>query len=82
MTLFGGVASLYCQAQLNDGEICELAEIIVVVRSVGTGSYLSAHAFSIDEDQTLILLASVEGLQSTADPLAALMKMTLPGIIE
>ena len=60
----------------------QLAEIIVVVRSVGTGSYLSAHAFSIDKDQTLILLASVEGLQSTADPVAALRKMTLPGIIE
>ena len=60
----------------------QLAEIIVVVRSVGTGSYLSAHAFSVNMDQTLVLLSSVEGLQSTADPVLALKEMTLPGIIE
>jgi hypothetical protein len=60
----------------------ELAEIIVVVRSVGTGSYLSAHAFSVDMGQRLILLASIEGLQSTADPVAALREMILPAIVE
>jgi len=57
-------------------------EIIVVVRSVGTGSYLSAHAFSIDQHQKLILLASVEGLPSTGDPISALRKMAATGTIE
>jgi hypothetical protein len=60
----------------------ELAEIVVVVRSVGTGSYLSAHAFSVDMNQRLILLASIEGLQSTADPVAALRETILPAIVE
>ena len=60
----------------------QLAEIIVVVRSVGTGSYLSAHAFSVNMDQTLVLLSSIAGLQSTADPVAALRKTILQGITE
>ena len=60
----------------------QLAEVIVIVRSVGTGSYLSAHAFSVNLDQTIVLLSSIEGLQSTADPVAALRKTVLPGITE
>jgi len=49
-------------------------EIIVIVRSVGTGAYLSAHAFSIGEDQQLIPGSIVEGLQAEADPVTALRK--------
>jgi hypothetical protein len=48
-------------------------EIIVNVRSVGTGSYLSAHAFAFDK-QRLSFRAAVEGLPPEADPVAALRK--------
>jgi hypothetical protein len=48
-------------------------ETVVVVRSVGTGSYLSAHAFAIGKDK-LIFSAAVEGLATDADPIAALRK--------
>jgi hypothetical protein len=44
-------------------------EIVVIVRSVGTGSYLTAHAFGT-ADGKLILRAAVEGL--AADAVAAL----------
>ncbi|RLB61826.1 MAG: hypothetical protein DRH08_13345 [Deltaproteobacteria bacterium] len=47
-------------------------EIIVIVRSVGTGGYLSAHAFSVGKDQQLIPGSIVEGLQAEADPVAVL----------
>jgi hypothetical protein len=47
-------------------------EIIVIVRSVGTGGYLSAHAFSVGKNQQLIPGSIVEGLQAEADPVAAL----------
>ena len=50
-------------------------EIIVVVRSVGTGSYLSAHAFTIDDGgQNLTQISIVEGLQPESDPVSALKK--------
>jgi hypothetical protein len=49
-------------------------EIIVIVRSAGTGGYLSAHAFAVGKKQQLILCSTVEGLQSDADPVAALKK--------
>ena len=48
-------------------------EVVVVVRSVGTGSYLSAHAFSVAKDK-LDFRAAVEGLAADADPVAALRK--------
>jgi hypothetical protein len=48
-------------------------EIIVVMRSVGTGGYLSVQAFSVAADK-LILYAAVEGLSVDADPAAALRK--------
>jgi hypothetical protein len=48
-------------------------EIVVVVRSVGTGGYLSAQAFSVAADK-LIFRAAVEGLSADADPAAALRK--------
>ena len=46
-------------------------EIIVVVRSAGSGSYLSAHAFAVAKDQ-LRFHAVVDGLPADADPVAAL----------
>lgn len=46
-------------------------EIVVLVRSVGTGGYLSAHAFTIGK-QTLAFHSMVEGLPANADPIAAL----------
>jgi hypothetical protein len=48
-------------------------EIIVVVRSAGTGSHLSAQAFSFDREK-LILRAGAEGLPPEAEPIAALRK--------
>lgn len=48
-------------------------EIIVIVRSVGTGGYLSAHAFATAGGK-LIFRAVAEGLAANADPVAALRK--------
>lgn len=48
-------------------------EVVVVVRSVGTGSYQSAHAFRIAKDK-LVFLAVAEGLAADADPVAVLRK--------
>jgi hypothetical protein len=48
-------------------------EIVVVVRSVGTGNYLSAQAFAVAKDR-LVFRAVVEGLAADADPVAALRK--------
>jgi Periplasmic lysozyme inhibitor of I-type lysozyme len=49
----------------------QLPEIVVIVRSAGTGGYLSAHAFAFDT-QRLTFAAVVEGLPPDADPIAAL----------
>jgi hypothetical protein len=46
-------------------------DIIVIVISVGTGSYISAHAFSFDNTK-LTFLAAVEGLPPKTDPVEAL----------
>ena len=46
-------------------------EIIVVVRSAGSGGYLSAHAFAVAKDQ-LRFHSVVDGLPADADPVAAL----------
>ena len=48
-------------------------EIVVIVRSVGTGGYLSAHAFAA-ADGKLTFRATVESLAADADPVAALRK--------
>jgi hypothetical protein len=48
-------------------------EIVVTVRSVGTGSYLSAHAFAVAKGK-LVFVAAAEGLAANADPVAALRK--------
>ena len=64
-----GVIEKVVLADINGDE---QPEIIVIVRSVGTGGYLSAHAFTVGKDQQLIPASTVEGLQAEADPLAAL----------
>jgi hypothetical protein len=46
-------------------------EIVVTVRSVGTGSYLSAHAFAVVKDK-LVFITAVEGLAADADIVRAL----------
>jgi hypothetical protein len=56
-----------------DGDLHQ--EIVVIARSVGTGSYLSAYAFSAAGDK-LIFRAEVEGLAPDADPVEALRART------
>lgn len=56
----------------GDGRV----EIVVAVRSAGSGSYLSAHAFAYDK-KTLVLLGSVADLAPEADPIAELKKTRL-----
>jgi len=46
-------------------------EVVVIVRSAGTGGYLSAQAFAA-EGGKLIFRGAVEGLGANADPVAAL----------
>jgi hypothetical protein len=46
-------------------------EIVVIMRSVGSGGYLSADAFHL-QGTTLLLVESVSGLAKDADPLRAL----------
>jgi hypothetical protein len=48
-------------------------EIVVIVRSAGTGGYLSAQAFTVDK-QRLSFRSAVEGLPPDADPIAVLRK--------
>jgi phage protein D len=50
-------------------------EIVVVMRSVGTGSYLTAHAIAVREKR-LEMRATVVGLAKDADPIAALLAAT------
>ena len=64
-----GVVEKVVLEDINDDE---QPEIIVIVRSVGTGNYLSAHAFSIDKYQQLISGPIVESLQAETDPVVAL----------
>ncbi len=48
-------------------------ELVVVIRSVGTGGYLSAYAFTLAND-AIAVLAQVTGLQPTASVVDALEK--------
>ena len=52
-----------------DGD--RVAEALVIVRSAGSGSYLSAQAFTFDAER-LALRAAVEGLPPAADVIAVL----------
>ena len=68
------------QVQSRDGfveraEIADLngdgrAEVVVIVRSAGSGGYLSAHAFSVEP--RLAEAGSLEGLPADADPVELL----------
>lgn len=46
-------------------------EIVVIVRSAGTGGYLSAHAIAVVDDR-LVFRSAVDGLAADADPVAVL----------
>lgn len=46
-------------------------EVVVIVRSVGSGGYLSADAFQL-RDEAPTLLETVAGLEPAADPIRAL----------
>lgn len=61
------------KATLADIDGDEQPEIIVIARSVGTGSYLSAHAFGFTGDD-LLFRGTVKELAPDADPIAALRK--------
>ena len=52
----------------------DIEEIIVILRSVGTGAYLSADAFRYQTKQ-LKLLVDVTGLKKDADPIRELRRM-------
>lgn len=66
------------QVVLSKGIGNHRPEIIVIVRSAGTGGYLCAHAFTFDK-RRLTLRASVNGLPPNADPLAALRRSKRKG---
>ena len=53
-------------------------EIMVVIRSVGTGGYLSADAFQY-RARSLVWIASVSGLDKGADPSVALREKSHAG---
>jgi hypothetical protein len=63
------------KVMLADVDGDQQPEIIVVVRSAGTGAYLSAQAFAFDK-QRLIFRAAVEGLPPDAEPVATLRNST------
>ena len=66
----GGVEAL----QVDDIDEDEVADLIVVVRSAGSGRYVSADAFSF-EDIGLTLIGQVEWLPKNADPVLALRRL-------
>jgi hypothetical protein len=59
------------KAILADVDGDQQPEIIVIVRSVGTGDYLSAHAFEFAKNK-LVFRAAVEELAPDEDPVNAL----------
>jgi hypothetical protein len=61
------------KVMLADIDEDQQQEIVIAVRSVGTGSYLSAHAFAVAKGK-LVFRAAVEGLAANTDPVAALRK--------
>ena len=69
----GTVEKVFLADLGNDGP----PSLVVAIRSVGSGGYLSADAFTIGKD-TVVLRASVSGLPANADPVVAL-KSSLQG---
>ena len=59
------------QVRFADVDGDRAAEIVVVMRSAGTGNYRSADAFHL-QGATLSLVGSVAGLAKDADPIRAL----------
>jgi len=59
------------RAVLADVDGDRRSEIVVIVRSVGTGGYLAAHAFAQAGDE-IVFRAAVQDLAPDADPVAAL----------
>jgi hypothetical protein len=57
--------------RFDDIDADDRPEIVVIIRSVGSGGYLSADAFRYGSG-SLELLASVSGLDKEADPMRAL----------
>lgn len=62
---------------LADVDASKGPEIIVIVRSAGTGGYLSAHAFAFDEKK-LVFSAAIENLPPDSDPVVELRKVNIP----
>jgi hypothetical protein len=60
---------------LADIDQDEQVEVIVVCRSAGSGSYLSARAFSLRSD-VITVVAKVEGLSPGQDPITEIMEET------
>ncbi len=58
----------------------DAAEIIVVVRSAGSGGNVSADAFSVG-GSGLALIGHLEGLLGNADPVAALRRLVSGGVV-
>ena len=58
-------------ARLDDVAGDAALEILIIIRSVGTGSYLSADAYSTEAGR-LELIRTVSGLPPDADPVAEL----------
>lgn len=63
----GTVEKVFLAELGNDGA----PSLVVVIRSAGSGGYLSADAFTIGKN-TVILRASVSGVPANADPVVAL----------
>ncbi len=63
-----GIVEKVVQAQVNDAR---KQDIVVIIRSVGSGGYLSAYAFSALKGK-LVLNDVVEGLAQGSDPVQAL----------
>ena len=63
----GTVEKVFLAELDNDGS----PSLVVVIRSTGSGGYLSADAFTIRKD-TVVLHASVTGLVANEDPVGAL----------
>ena len=62
------------QVRIKDINKDGTEEIIVIIRSVGTGGNLSADAFQYQSKQ-LKLIANVSGLEKKTDPIKALIKV-------
>jgi hypothetical protein len=66
----GSIEKIMIQDLNGDGN----EEIIIIIRSVGTGGYLSADAFQYQSKQ-LKLIANVTDLRKNADPIHELKKI-------